>query len=164
MAMDTAHRLIVAPTPESLHRISPVHWVDRTDPVTAYLLLAHPPGLSGDDSNPAVIEARMRGLAAALHLTQPKPGPIVPNLHRRFGIHEGAVIVELDCSFDMSVPISDEWAQYVHAGVQVVIAVGLDPLPWTAPRATVAAYLASHWYSGRILMGATGPAQKSVPP
>jgi hypothetical protein len=151
--LSTAH-LTIEPTGSMLRLLVPVYWVDRRDPVTAYLLLAHPPvpGLGGVD----VIEARMRGLAAALHLAEPSHDGVVPSLHRRFLMHGTHAVLGLDgCPVDMSVPMDEQWARPVRAGVQVVVAVGLDPLPHAAPRATVAAYLESRWYSGRILMGAT---------
>jgi hypothetical protein len=159
--LSTPH-LTIEPTERVLHLLVPVYWVDRSTPTTAYILLAHPPvaGLGASD----VIEARMRGLAAALHLSEPSPDGVVPSLTRRFLLHGSHAVLALDgCPVDMSVPMGDEWARAVRVGVQVVVAVGLDPLPHAAPRATVAAYLESRWYSGRILMGATH-ATPAAPP
>ncbi|GAA2478772.1 hypothetical protein [Streptomyces gobitricini] len=66
------------------------------------------------------------------------------------------MVLALDGSpFDKSVAVEGTWTAAVLAGAQAVVAVGLDPLPHAAPRATVAAYLESRWYSGRILVGAT---------
>ncbi|MET9428213.1 hypothetical protein [Streptomyces sp. NPDC003036] len=153
--MPSGPHLIIEPDERLLRRLKPVHWVDRTTSATAYVLLAHPPE-PRSDGTADLIEARMRGLAAALRLSTPGPGTVVPNLHRRLSMHHGAAVMELDgCSFDMSIPIGGDWAKFAHSGAQIVVAVGLDPLPSAAPKTTVAAYIASRWYSGRVLMGAT---------
>ncbi|MFG3506265.1 hypothetical protein ACGF5F_12210 [Streptomyces sp. NPDC047821] len=151
--MLSAAHLVIEPTERLLRTLVPVQWGDPSTG-TVHLLLAHPP-VPGAGST-AVTEARMRGLAAALHLAAPSPDGRAASLHRRFLMHGTNAVLGLDgCAFDLSVPMSDEWTRAVHAGAHVVVAVGLDPLPRGMPRAAVSAYLESRWWTGRILTGAT---------
>ncbi|MFC8919165.1 hypothetical protein ACFT5C_25720 [Streptomyces sp. NPDC057116] len=151
--LSSAH-LTIEPTERMLRTLVPVQWVAPSTPTMAYLLLAHPP-VPGAGST-AVTGARMRGLAAALHLAAPSPDGRTASLHRRFLMHGTNAVLGLDgCAFDLSVPMSNEWTRAVHAGAHVVVAVGLDPLPRGMPRAAVSAYLESRWWAGRILTGAT---------
>lgn len=145
--------LIIEPTPGLLASVSAFHWIDRTPPGhVAYLLITHPTERQEDDT-PQVIEARMRGLAAALRLAT--AGPTLPDMGRRLHMHyESDVIMSLDgCPYDMRIPIGGEWARFVSGGGTVTVAIGLDPLPVKSPKTAVAAYVVNRWHTGRLLLG-----------
>ncbi|MEU5302208.1 hypothetical protein ACH4YO_23935 [Streptomyces noursei] len=126
----------------------------------AFLLIAQPADRRPDES-PHIIEARMRGLAAALMLdTSTAPlRDIGPRLTMH---HESDAHLALDgCDYDLRVPIGGDWTRFVCDGGVVTVVVGLDPLPASSKRAVVAAYMSNGALTNRLLLGETHAARVS---
>ncbi|MFD7169110.1 hypothetical protein [Streptomyces violascens] len=130
MTASQAH-LTIEPTPQLLRLLSTegTHpWVASRPPRHhAYLLLTHPAGIRRCDNE--TIEARMRGLAAALQLTASDHS--LHDIGDRLHLHNAAdATLRLDgCPHQLHIPVDGHWARCVAAGGPVTVAVGLDALP-----------------------------------
>ncbi|WP_053729163.1 hypothetical protein [Streptomyces sp. WM6378] len=149
--------LTIEPTPQLLRLLASegTHtWIATRPPhYHAYLLLTHPAGILRCDNE--TIEARMRGLAAALQLTASDHS--LHDIGDRLHLHNAAdVTLSLDgCPHQLLSPVDDSWARCVSAGGPVTVAVGLEALPAKASRAVVRDYCVNSWSAGRLLLGTT---------
>ncbi|WP_438296326.1 hypothetical protein [Streptomyces sp. HUAS TT7] len=156
MTASQAH-LTIEPTPQLLRLLASdgiYLWVaTRSSRHLAHLLLTHPIGIRRCDTE--MIEARMRGLAAALQLTAPDHS--LRDIGDRLHLHNGTdVTLRLDgCPHQLRIPTSGHWVRCAFAGGPVTIAVGLDALPVQVSPAVVRDYCVNRLSAGRLLLGTT---------
>ncbi|MFD3558239.1 hypothetical protein ACFWVU_01005 [Streptomyces sp. NPDC058686] len=137
------------PTPGLIASLSVRPWIDHTTDGTGFapVLITHPPARRDADSA-AAIGQRMLSVARALGAMPPRA--TLPNVGARVAVHNGVVLVRLDGSEHMLTLRVGRWAQVIVELGQVLLAVGLDPLPPGACSADVDEYIECSGKAGRL--------------
>lgn len=155
----------VAPTPGTLASLSVRPWIDSTvdGKPFAPILITHPPGRRDADTADA-IEARMRGVAAALGAA-PAEAPLM-YVGARVAVHQGRVVVRLDETPYALTARAGRWTHVIRELGQVVLTVGLDPLRTDAHGAEIDEYIESQGVARRLFTGLAGVADspRRLPP
>src|SRR5690606_17894464 len=113
----------------------------------APMLITHP-APRRDDDTPAVIEARMLGVADALGAV--RPDRRMPDTGTRVAVHRGVVVVRLDGTPHTLTARAPRWGRIVTGLGTVMLAVGLDPLSAGAHGVEIDAYIERAGATGRI--------------
>lgn len=155
-----ATRSLPVPTPTLIASLWVRPWVDHTTDGHGFapMLITHPPARRDIDTA-AAIEARMRCVAHALGAAPPHA--TLPDAGERIAVQNGVVLVRLDGTSHTLTTRAGNWGRVISEIGQVLLAVGLDPLPNTAVGPGVDAYIRASVTADRLYFAAASVADSA---